>query len=124
MDLEMIGTYLSEESYWARGRTLEDIWTSMNNSICFAVLKGNRQIAFARVVTDSIVFGWLMDFFVIESEQGNKVGDFLIRDILEIPELTKVNGIGLRTQNAHGFYKKYGFDKIPTPETWMLKRNK
>lgn len=123
MDLDLIHQFLSQKAYWALGRTKADVLKSMENSICFGVFREFEQIAFARIVTDRVVFGWVMDFFVVESEQKMGVGEYLLSSILEIPELENVNGLGLRTKDAHNFYAKYGFEKIPHPDTWMLKRN-
>ena len=122
MDLKMITIFLSEKSYWASGRSMNSTLISMQNSYCFAVFKGSQQIAFARLVTDKIVFGWLMDFFVIESEQKKGIGEYLLKYILELSELKNVNGVGLRTKDAHNFYKKFGFENIIHPDTWMLKK--
>jgi hypothetical protein len=41
--------------------------------------------------------------------------------IMNLPEIKEVNGFGLRTKDAHGFYIKYGFHQISEPETWMQK---
>ncbi|MGB5371667.1 MAG: GNAT family N-acetyltransferase [Flavobacteriaceae bacterium] len=74
----------------------------MENSICFGLFDGkNRQLAFARVVTDYVVFAWLMDFFVVEDFRGQGSGKKLLQYIVEMPELQHINGIGLRTNDAH-----------------------
>ena len=52
LDIEMIHSFLSEESYWANKRTLEQTKTAIENSICFGVYQGEEQVGFARVVTD------------------------------------------------------------------------
>jgi len=122
MDIALVHNYLSKQSYWAKGRNKEEVITSMENAICFAVFDGKRQIAFARLVTDYVVFAWLMDVFVIDEYRSKGVGRFLMDYIMNLPSIQEVNGIGLRTNDAHGFYRKYGFHKISEPETWMQKR--
>ncbi len=122
LDIDFIHAYLSGESYWAKGRSKEDVLRSIENSICFgAYLPDGRQIAFARVVTDQVVFAWLMDVFVTPDERGKGVGKFLISDMLKNDALRHVKGIGLRTEDAHGLYGIYGFGEIPKPETWMFR---
>jgi len=121
MDVDLVHDYLSKQSYWAKGRGKEEVIKSMENSICFAVFDGNAQIGFARLVTDYVVFAWLMDVFVINEYKNKGVGRFLMDYIMNLPEIKEVNGFGLRTKDAHGFYMKYGFHQISEPETWMQK---
>ncbi|MFC2147993.1 GNAT family N-acetyltransferase [Bacteroidota bacterium] len=121
MDVDLVHDYLSKQSYWAKGRGKEEVIKSMENSICFAVFDGNAQIGFARLVTDYVVFAWLMDVFVIDEFKNKGVGRFLMDYIMNLPEIKEVNGFGLRTKDAHGFYMKYGFHQISEPETWMQK---
>jgi GNAT superfamily N-acetyltransferase len=121
MDVDLVHDYLSKQSYWAKGRGKEEVIKSMENSICFAVFDGNAQIGFARLVTDYVVFAWLMDVFVINEYKNKGVGRFLMDYIMNLPEIKEVNGFGLRTKDAHGFYIKYGFHQISEPETWMQK---
>ncbi|WP_299534200.1 GNAT family N-acetyltransferase [Ulvibacterium sp.] len=125
MDISFIHNYLSETSYWAKGRTMELVLKSMENSSCFGVFnKMGQQVAFARLVTDYVVFAWLMDVFVHPDYGGQGIGKMLVGHILQLPELRSVNGIGLRTNDAQGFYEKFGFEKIAEPKTWMLKKTK
>lgn len=125
MDVPLIHRYLSEESYWAKGRSEELVIKSIENALCFGVFtKNGEQVAFARVTTDFVVFAWLMDVFVIEQYQGKGIGKMLLKHIFNCPELQNVNGIGLRTNDAHSLYAEFGFEPIPSPETWMLKKKK
>lgn len=123
MDIDFIHQYLSNQSYWAKGRSRELVLKSMQNSLCFAVFTGqSEQIGFARLVTDYVVFAWLMDVFIDDAFKGQGLGKMLIEHITELPELQQVNGIGLRTKDAHSLYEKYGFKNIDDPETWMLRK--
>lgn len=124
LDIPYIHKYLSEESYWAKGRSFELVEKSIENSICVGVFNANNnQIGFARIVTDYVVFAWLMDVFIDDLYRGKGIGKMLLDFIFEHSDLQKVNGIGLRTNDAHGLYETYGFEKIEHPETWMLKKN-
>ncbi len=124
MNIDFIHHYLSNSSYWAKGRTLELVEKSMNNSLCFGVFtKNETQIGFARIATDYVVFAWMMDVIVDENYRGQGIGRMLIENIVEHPDLKNVNGIGLRTNDAHGLYREFGFGEIPHPETWMFKKN-
>lgn len=124
MDFNYIHKYLSEKSYWAKGRSKADVIKSINNSLCFAVMNGeNNQVGFARVATDFVVFSWLMDVFIDEAYRGKGLGKMLMEFINNYPELKKVNGFGLKTKDTHSFYEKFGFKKINDPEVWMFKKN-
>ncbi|TAI49811.1 N-acetyltransferase [Flagellimonas allohymeniacidonis] len=122
MDIGLIHEYLSKQSYWAKGRSYDLVEKSMANSLCFGAFDENdKQIGFARIATDYVVFAWLMDVFVVDDCKGKGIGKQLLQAILEHPNLTPVNGIGLRTEDAHDFYASFGFEEIPKPNTWMLK---
>ncbi|NNE77864.1 MAG: GNAT family N-acetyltransferase [Pricia sp.] len=121
MDSDFIHDYLSKRSYWAKDRSRDRILKSLKNSLCFGLFdRMHKQIGFARLVTDYVVFAWLMDVFVDEKFRGKGLGKKLIEHIIELPELQNVNGIGLRTKDAHRFYEKFGFKSIDDPKTWML----
>ncbi len=123
LDVDFIHVYLSNHAYWANGRSRERVIKSIENSICFGVFdQQNKQLAFARLVTDYVVFAWLMDLFVDTKYRGQGIGKMLVGHIVGLPEMQMVNGIGLRTNDAHGLYEKYGFEKIDRPETWMLRK--
>ncbi|MEL6916314.1 MAG: GNAT family N-acetyltransferase [Bacteroidota bacterium] len=124
MDLGYIHSYLSNTSYWAKGRSVENVKLSMDSSLCFGVFdQGDKQVGFARLVTDWVVFGWIMDVFIDEHHRGEGLGKSLMDHILSYPGVKNINGIGLRTNDAHELYKKFGFAEIEDAETWMLKRN-
>ncbi|NKI32241.1 GNAT family N-acetyltransferase [Croceivirga thetidis] len=126
IDLNFVHQYLSEEAYWSKGRTIEEVKTSIENSLCFGLylVDGDKQIGFARVATDYIVFAWLMDVFIDAKFKGQGYGKSLVQHIVDHPKLSNVNGFGLRTSDAHGLYHQFGFTEIPDPETWMFKKNK
>jgi hypothetical protein len=52
LHIPFIHNYLSQQSYWAVGRSLATVQESIKNSLCFGLYERDRQIGFARVVTD------------------------------------------------------------------------
>jgi GNAT superfamily N-acetyltransferase len=112
---------LSEESYWARERTFEQTETAIKNSLPFGVYKGENQVGFARVVTDYATFAYLGDVFVLPEYQGNGLGKFLMKTILEQPDLQGFRRWILATKDAHGLYEKFEFAAFRHPERWMEK---
>jgi len=120
LDVDLIHRYLSEESYWARGRTREVVERSIENSLCLgAYVDGGEQVGFARVVTDRSTFAWLADVFVVEAHRGRGVGKLLVEAAIDDPGLTDVYRWLLGTADAHGLYGRYGFRAIRKPERLM-----
>ena len=79
-------------------------------------------MGFARVVTDKVVFAYLMDFFIFDEFRGRGYGKALIKYIQDYPEF-QVRLWFLGTADAHGLYEKYGFTSLDDPKKFMFKRN-
>lgn len=120
LNLELIHDYISNRSYWGKGRTLEQVQCSIANSTCFGVYKDNSLIAFCRVLSDEVAFAYLMDFFVLENFQGQGVGKALAAHVLSRPEFLSVNWL-LATHSAHAFYQQFGFIELERPDRLMRK---
>jgi len=62
LDIPLIHRFLSEQSYWAKGRSVETVQKSIDHSLCFGVYHTKSGlVGFARVVTDFAVFAYVMD---------------------------------------------------------------
>lgn len=120
LNIPMIHQFLSERSYWAKGRSLETVRQSIANSLCFGVYdNAGKQVGFARVATDYAVFGWVMDVFILEDYRSKGLGKLLIKAITEHPALNNIRRLGLGTSDAHGLYEQYGFSRMSKPENLM-----
>ncbi len=120
LQIDVIRQYLSEVSYWAKGRPLDVIESSIANSLNFGLYRADRQVGFARVVSDFSVFAWLGDVFVLEEERGQGLGKWLVEAVVNHPGLVNLQRFILATNDAHELYRRYGgFDLIPNPECWM-----
>ena len=120
LDINYIHQILNN-TYWAEGRTIEQVKKSIDNSICFGVYLDQRQIGFARVVTDKVIFSYLMDVFIDEEYQGKGYGQLLISEIYNHIDLKHVNKHYLHTKDAQKFYLKFGFEVYGLPERFMVK---
>jgi GNAT superfamily N-acetyltransferase len=118
IDVAAVHRYLGS-SYWAQGRSRAAVERSIQNSLCFGVYHLGRQIAFGRIITDRTVFAYLADIFVLPDYQGRGVGKALVSAMLEAPELQGLQVMLLRTKDAHGFYRHFGFQPLPRPEEMM-----
>jgi len=122
-DLNLIHDFLNNESYWATGRSLETIKRSIEHSLSFGIYKGERQVGFARVVTDYATFGWLADVFILEEFRGEGLSKWLMEVILAHPDLQGFRRWTLATKDAHELYRKFGFTELKRPERWMERRD-
>jgi GNAT superfamily N-acetyltransferase len=108
LDLDVIHAYLST-SYWAAGIPRDVVERSLRQSLCFGVYEGNRQVGFARVVTDLATFAYLGDVFVLEEYRGRGLSKFLMETLLSHPDLRDVRRWHLVTRDAQGLYARFGF---------------
>lgn len=121
LDVALIHCFLVEESYWARERTEEQTQTAIENSICFGVYDGGRQIGFARVVSDKATFAYLGDVFILEEFRGKGLSKWLMEVIVSHPEVQGLRRWVLATRDAHGLYEQFEFSALRFPERWMEK---
>jgi GNAT superfamily N-acetyltransferase len=116
---EAIQKFLSEESYWARSRTMEQTLRAIENSMCFGLYTGDRQIGFARVVTDQATFAYIGDVYVLKEFRGQGLSKWLMEIIVSHPDLQGLRRWLLATRDAHGLYEQYDFTGLKFPERWM-----
>jgi GNAT superfamily N-acetyltransferase len=119
LDIKLIHNYLCNESYWAKGRTFETVAKSIENSLCFGVYYDEKQIGFARVVTDYAIFAWIMDVFILKDYRGNGYSKMLMKAIMTHEKLLELQRWGLGTDDAHGLYEKFGFKPLGKPQNMM-----
>lgn len=118
IDLRTVHEFLTN-CYWARGIPLETVKRSIENSLCFGIYQGDRQVGFARVITDRATYAYLADVFVLEPWRGRGLSKWLMECIMAHPDLQSLRRWMLATQDAHGLYRQYGFTALRTPERWM-----
>ncbi|UHG91331.1 GNAT family N-acetyltransferase [Spirosoma oryzicola] len=119
IDLAVIHDYLSREAYWSQNIPIELVQRSIDNSLCFGVYRADRQVGFARVVTDLATFGYLADVFILPEHRGKGLSKKLVAFIMAYPALQGLRRIMLVTRDAHGLYERFGFKPIDSPENTM-----
>ncbi|MBN8643101.1 MAG: GNAT family N-acetyltransferase [Flavobacteriales bacterium] len=120
LDVPFIQNFL-KDIYWAAGRTIEEVQTTIDASFCFGIYLDGKQIGFARVVTDYVVFAYLMDVFIDENHRGKGYSSILIDAMMNEPQLHEVKIWRLATTDAHFLYEKFGFKALAHPEKMMEK---
>lgn len=128
LDVEAIYAFLST-CYWSPGIARERVERAIANSLCFGAYDTSTprgvtgglfaQVGFARVVTDRASFAYLCDVFVLESHRGGGVGKLLMETIMAEPAIRGVRCFSLKTRDAHGLYKQFGFAPMPDPSRYM-----
>jgi GNAT superfamily N-acetyltransferase len=120
LDFEAVFQWLSVESYWAAGRAAQTIRRSLENSRCYgAYAPGGEQIALARVVTDDATFAWVCDVYVDAAYRGRGIGNWLMRSLVDDLTALGLNRILLATADAHGVYRRVGFESLTGADRYM-----
>ena len=110
VDLDAVHRYLSEESYWAKGRPRE---TQAELNAKAARLVGlyhdGRQIGFTRTaLVDGMHVAYLYDVYVLDEYRGRGLGEELVRETVDRGLYASYRWL-LDTTDAHGLYRKFGF---------------
>lgn len=119
LDVPMIYRFLSENSTWAVGISLNIVERAIDNSLCFGGYLDGRQVAFARVITDYATMAHLADLFVVPEFRGRGYAKQLIRVIMEHPSLQHLRRFTLNTSDAHSLYARFGFAPPQRPDSVM-----
>jgi GNAT superfamily N-acetyltransferase len=118
LDLEFIHEFL-RGSYWARDIPRDVVERSIRHSLCCGAYQGERQVGFARAVTDRATFVYVADVFVTAAHRGKGISKQLMRVLLDHPDLKGVRRLLLATKDAHGLYAQFGFQALTNPEHFM-----
>ncbi len=120
LDVPYIQSVLTE-LYWAKGRSLQEVQVTIDNSRCYGLYLHGRQVGFARIVTDYAVFAYLMDVFIDENYRGRGYSSMLMEKVFNDPQLSGVRIWRLATTDAFFLYEKFGFKRLEHPDRLMEK---
>ena len=118
VDLDVVTKFFAA-SYWAEGITRDVVERALRGSLSFAMRDGERQIGFARVITDRATFAYLADVFVVPEYRGRGLATWLIECVTAHPDLQDLRRSMLATRDAHALYAKFGFTPLKRPEFFM-----
>jgi GNAT superfamily N-acetyltransferase len=114
IDREAVHRYLSEESYWAKGRTREVVDDLIEGAArVVGLYHDGRQIGFSRTHSDGHTMSYLADVYVLGGHRGRGLGVELVRFSVDEGPLAKTRWY-LHTADAHDLYRRFGF-KEPGP---------
>jgi GNAT superfamily N-acetyltransferase len=112
IDLSAVHAYISNESYWAKGRSLET-QSEMNRAAARLVglYKEGRQVGFTRTaLVAGMHVAYLYDVYVLEEHRGRGLGEKLVRETVDRGPYSGYRWL-LDTRDAHKLYAKFGFGK-------------
>ena len=103
---------LMAQTYWAAERPRELVEKSLANSVNYGAFdESGHLIGFARVVTDFVCIYYICDVIVDEKHRGFGIGKALVDAIVSDDRFTHIGAL-LKTKDAHGLYRKYGFQDV------------
>jgi GNAT superfamily N-acetyltransferase len=111
--------FLSKESYWAKNIPLETVSKSIQNSFCVGVYFNEKQVGFARIVSDYATFGYLADVYILSEHRGKGLSKGIMDVIMSLDWVKKLRRFSLATVDAHGLYAQYGFTASKNPDRLM-----
>ncbi len=123
VDVGRVHRWLSSQSYWAEGRPLAVVARSIERSLTLGLYgPDGGQVGVCRWVTDFATFAWLCDVFVDPAVRGAGLGVFLVGTAADHPDVKDLRLQVLGTRDAHGLYRRFGFEPVAAPERWMERR--
>ncbi len=117
LDVDLVHRVLSA-TYWAKDIPRDIVERSIAGSIAFGLFEADRQVGFARVITDLATYAYLADVFVVEECRGRGLGDWLVESIRLHPQLQRLRRFALITRDAGPLYARHGFS-VASPPGYM-----
>ena len=105
VDVAAVHRFLSEEAYWARGRSRETVERLVREA---SRVVGLYRGGVARAFTDGVSIAYLADVYVLPEFRGRGRGVELVREIVEGSPFADRKWL-LHTADAHGLYARFGF---------------
>lgn len=124
LDVNAIHNFLSTQSYWCQNIPFEKVKKSIENSLNFGLYYKDRQIGFARIVSDFSTMAYLGDVYVLPEHRGKGLSKWMMQVIMSQPELQGLRRWMLLTADAHGLYKQFGWTQVANPDRYMEVHNK
>ncbi len=91
----------------------------LKNSLNFGLFHHNKQIGFARVISDFSTIAYLGDIYVLEDYRGQGLSSKLMEVAMNHPNLQGLRRWILLTSTADWLYRKYHFRNLPNPELYI-----
>lgn len=119
LDIDSIHQFLSTKAYWCLNIPREKVQRAIENSLCFGIHHHEKQIGFARIISDYATIAYLGDVYVMEDYRGKGLSKWLMETIMSHPNLQGLRRWILLTGDAHELYRQFGWTNIADPSKWM-----
>ena len=106
-------------SYWSPGIERSVVERAIAGSHCLGAYGSDRQIGFARMITDHATFAWLADVWIDEPARGQGIARRMVQWFIDHPDFAGIRRIALVTADAHGVYARLGFASLARPDRYM-----
>jgi len=124
LDIDSIHEFLSTKAYWCLNIPKDKVQLAIQNSLCFGVYQNQKQIGFARIISDFSTIAYLGDVYILEEHRGKGLSKWLMETIMNYADLQGLRRWILLTGDAHGLYRQFGWTDIADPTKWMELHNK
>ena len=118
LDLGVIHGFL-RTAYWSTDVPPDVVARAIEGSLCFGLFEHERQVGFARTITDRATYAYLADVFVLPSHRGRGLGRWLMECVMAHPDLRGLRRFTLVTRDAHELYRTFGFEALSNPDRYM-----
>lgn len=119
LDFDLVHQWLSEDAYWSKGISRNQVEKAFRHSLSFGVFAGERLVGIARLITDRATFSYLSDVYILREFRGQGVGKHLMDIISAHPDLQGLRRQMLATHDAHALYAQYGYAPLARPDRLM-----
>lgn len=122
LDRAQVHDLLVSHAYWAAGRSraLQDAAIDASRNYGVYQASSERQVAYARVVTDGVTFGWLADVVVEPEHRGRGLGRLLVSGILaDLAPLGLKRVLLKASPEGRALYAALGWTSVDDPADWM-----
>lgn len=99
-------------TYWAADRPVTQVARAVRNSFCVSAWDAERQVGFARLITDFATHAYLADVIVAPAWRGQGIATRMVRRLVDHEAVGSCK-ITLHTRDAHAVYRPFGFNDRP-----------
>src|SRR5664279_1175686 len=86
LDIPAIHHFLSAQSYWSLNIPYTVVEEAIEHSLNFGLYEKEKQIGFARIITDFSTVAYLGDVYVLPEYRERGLSKWLMQTIMDYPE--------------------------------------
>lgn len=109
VDVGAVHAFISQESYWGRGRSRDLVESAIRGSArVVGLYRDGEQVGFARAASDKAIVAYLADVYVLSPYRGRGLASEMLRELIDNGPYAGLTWL-LHTNDAQGLYAKLGF---------------